>query len=101
MGGSNSVTFDQAITNIELDIVPVELPQQYSLEQNYPNPFNPATVIRYTLSVKGYVTLKVYNVLGQEVATLVDRVQEAGFRSIGFTADDLPTGIYVYRLSVG
>jgi hypothetical protein len=77
------------------------LPASYALEQNYPNPFNPSTVIRYQLPEAARVVMKLYNVVGQEMATLVDEQQEAGFRSIAFDARDLPSGIYFYRLRAG
>ena len=76
-------------------------PAQYSLQQNYPNPFNPLTVIRYTLSVAGPVTLKVYNVLGQEVAALVNEVKQAGRHEAAFDGSTFPSGVYFYRLVVG
>ncbi|MDX9856541.1 MAG: FlgD immunoglobulin-like domain containing protein [candidate division Zixibacteria bacterium] len=82
----------------------VSLPLSASLEQNYPNPFNPSTVIRYTLPVQSDARLTVYNVLGQEVATLVDRNQPAGTHSVIWNGCDsrgmpVASGVYYYRLS--
>jgi hypothetical protein len=78
---------------------PSATPSAFELHQNYPNPFNPATVIRYSLPVTGHVTLKIFNLLGQEVATLLDEMQNAGLRSARFDATDLPSGVYVYQLT--
>ncbi|MHB8907235.1 MAG: T9SS type A sorting domain-containing protein, partial [Melioribacteraceae bacterium] len=79
------------------------LPAQYYLSQNYPNPFNSSTVISYQLPVVGYVTLKVYDVLGREVATLVNQVQNAGTHNSQFSAlhSQLTSGVYFYRISAG
>jgi hypothetical protein len=75
-----------------------ELPYEYRLEQNYPNPFNPTTSIEYRVGSKEYVTLKVYDLLGREVATLVNEEKPAGSYEIEFDASNLSSGIYFYQL---
>jgi hypothetical protein len=80
---------------------PLQLPRFYALHQNYPNPFNPSTIISYDLPSKEHVSLRVYNILGQKVASLVNGVQEAGYKSVKFTVADLPSGVYMYRLTAG
>lgn len=79
----------------------VTVPEGYTLYQNYPNPFNPVTTIRYGLPRAVHVTLAVYNMLGEEVAILVDEVQEPGTRSVSIDAAELPSGVYAYRLTAG
>ncbi|MGA9364473.1 MAG: SdrD B-like domain-containing protein [Bacteroidota bacterium] len=76
-------------------------PDEYALYQNYPNPFNPTTRISFNLPKDGYVTLKVYNVLGIEVASLFEGRMSAGMHSVAWDAQDVPSGIYVYRLTSG
>lgn len=77
------------------------LPREYSLSQNYPNPFNPATRIDFGIPASGMVALRVYNMLGQEVATVVSEVREAGYGSLSFDGSNLPSGVYTYRLTAG
>lgn len=75
------------------------LPSTFTLEQNYPNPFNPTTTIRFSLPAREFVTLRVYNVIGQEVATLVQQEMPAGVFQTTFDATGLASGMYIYRLS--
>lgn len=77
------------------------IPENYSLSQNYPNPFNPTTKIDFSIPVSGLVTLKVYNVLGQEVATLMNGEMKAGNYRVDFNTDNLSSGTYFYKLSAG
>ncbi len=76
-------------------------PYKFYLYQNFPNPFNPSTVISYSLSENSYVSLKIYNSLGMEVATLVNSQQYSGVYSVGFDGSKLSTGIYFYQLTAG
>ncbi len=75
-------------------------PNTFSLDQNYPNPFNPSTNIRFSLPTSGQVALKVYDMLGRQVATLVNEMRTSGVHTVTFDAANLPSGTYVYRLEV-
>jgi hypothetical protein len=77
------------------------MPGKFELEQNYPNPFNPATQINYSIPKESYVSLKVYTLMGQEVATVVSRNQPAGSYSVPFDASRFSSGVYLYRLQAG
>ncbi len=76
-------------------------PKEFRLEQNYPNPFNPTTTIQYQLAADSKVTLKVYDILGSEVATLINEDQEAGYKEVKFNASNLASGMYIYRITAG
>lgn len=88
------------LTGAEDEIV-ADLPQEFSLDQNYPNPFNPSTNITYALQHDVNVTLRVYDLLGREVAVLVDKQQEAGQYEVQFDASNMSSGVYLYRLQAG
>jgi hypothetical protein len=81
--------------------IAIVTPEVFALNQNYPNPFNPTTVISYQLPISGYVSLKVYDMLGREVMTLVNEVKSAGHYSINFNASAFSSGIYFYRITAG
>ncbi len=87
--------------DIPTAVVDEELPISFSLKQNYPNPFNPLTNISFSIQVPGLVTLRVYGILGEEVAELLNEFKEAGNYEINFSAANLPTGIYIAKLSTG
>jgi hypothetical protein len=86
---------------VRVDVVggAADVPHEFALFQNYPNPFNPATHIQFTVAVTGKATLRLYNVLGQEVRTLFNGVAEAGKRlTVTVNGSNLATGVYIYRL---
>ena len=106
--GSSGYTFFsgrlgvQLVHNPLLSVaVPYSGPRSIFLRQNYPNPFNPSTTIRYGLPSRSHVTLTVFNTLGQQVATLVEGEQEAGYHEEVFNASGLASGVYLYRLTAG
>jgi hypothetical protein len=82
----------------EIEVAADLAPNNYSLSQNYPNPFNPSTKINYRIAKAGKVVLKIYDLLGKEVSTLVDENKPSGSYSVAFNASNLPSGIYIYVL---
>jgi hypothetical protein len=78
-----------------------EVPMKYGLEQNYPNPFNPSTTIKFSIPKGGYVEMKLYDILGREVATLVSDPFTAGTYSVEFDASMLSSGVYFYKITAG
>jgi hypothetical protein len=77
------------------------IPVTYKLSQNYPNPFNPTTNIKYSIPKESLVSLKVFDILGREVANLVDLKQTAGSYEINFNASKLASGVYLYKIDTG
>jgi hypothetical protein len=75
------------------------VPSNFELSQNYPNPFNPSTTISFNLPESGKVTLKIYNIIGKEIKTLVEGYREAGIHTFNFNAEGYPSGMYFYSLS--
>lgn len=99
--GETNVTVNFSTTPLAVKSGSSSIPKVFSLGQNYPNPFNPTTNITYQLATAGRVTLKVYNILGQEVATLVNGEKSAGRYKVEFNGNNLSSGIYLYKLSAG
>jgi plastocyanin len=95
-GDGMTGTFTTSVTSVEDDHELI--PRAFRLDQNYPNPFNPSTKITFDVAVAGMVSLKVYNLLGKEVAELVSERKEAGLHTIEFNGAQLPSGVYLYRL---
>jgi hypothetical protein len=91
-------TIKSSITNI---VEPFQSLNNFLLQQNYPNPFNPITSIQYTIGSKQFVTLKVYDVLGNEIATLVNEEKPSGMYNEQFTMENYSSGIYFYKLQAG
>ncbi|MEM8484267.1 MAG: DUF5074 domain-containing protein [Bacteroidota bacterium] len=96
-----SIALWQTGTSVATEDPPGETPQRFTLNQNYPNPFNPSTTITFELTHATDVSLKVYSLLGIEVATLTDRAYQAGSHKVDWQATDLPSGRYFYTLQAG
>ena len=77
------------------------IPEEFALGQNYPNPFNPSTKIEYQLPAKGNVTLRIYDILGRLVSTLVDKEQDPGYYNVTWDASKYASGIYIYAIQSG
>ena len=91
--------FTDTVKVVGINEIENTIPEDYALLQNYPNPFNPSTNIEYSIPSESFVELKVYDVLGNEVASLVNEQQQAGVYRADFTADNLPSGMYFARIT--
>lgn len=97
--GSKSLAWNFTTDGVtEIDGLSNVIPDEYNLYQNYPNPFNPSTVIKYDLPKGAFISVKVYDILGREVLTLVNEYQKAGTYKITFDASNLTSGVYLYRI---
>ena len=92
IGSKNKLTSKLKNTN------PNSISLTYSLSQNYPNPFNPTTKISFALPKAGFVTLKIYDILGREIKTLVNEIRQDGNYSVDFNASEFSSGVYFYRI---
>ncbi|MBI5476343.1 MAG: T9SS type A sorting domain-containing protein [Ignavibacteriales bacterium] len=104
INGTGSITIQNPVNGtipLYANAENIAMPKSYVLEQNYPNPFNPSTTISYQLPNDCWVTIKVFNILGEEIKTLVDKYETAGYKSIDFDASNFPNGVYYYRLQSG
>jgi beta-glucanase (GH16 family) len=88
------------LSNVSVPVGSGHIPDHFNLQQNYPNPFNPSTTISYDLPTKSFVSLKIFDVLGKEIETIVSEVKSAGSYTQTWNAKNLPSGVYFYRLSV-
>ncbi|MCK9280553.1 MAG: T9SS type A sorting domain-containing protein [Melioribacteraceae bacterium] len=95
--GTGKFTIDASITSVEEQ----PIPNEYSLEQNYPNPFNPTTVIQFNMPKSGLASLKIFDILGREIITLVNEIKEAGTHKVTWNGIGLASGVYIYKLTTG
>jgi len=94
-----SLTYDSSLSSVDIEEEGVEIPRGFTLDQNYPNPFNPVTTIQFALPETADINLTVFDLLGRQVAVLVNGQLSSGRHSVNFDASSLPSGIYLYRLT--
>ncbi|MBP8975737.1 MAG: T9SS type A sorting domain-containing protein [Bacteroidetes bacterium] len=89
------------LVRTDVEATPQLQPLQFSVEQNFPNPFNPSTIVRYQIPSKTHVEIAVYNIIGERVATLVDRIEEPGTHSIILNGEHFASGVYFISVRAG
>lgn len=99
-GGTYYNIFVDTAEIVNVGNINQNVPKEYNLEQNYPNPFNPTTIINYSIPKSGLVTLKVYDVIGKEIASVVNEFKNAGNYEVQFNGENLTGGVYFYRITV-
>ena len=97
---SGGGTFCNAPADVETEDN-LETPKEFNLAQNYPNPFNPSTKISFAIPSQEFVTIKVFDILGRQVETLMNEIKSPGYYEINFNADKLPSGTYIYEIRAG
>jgi hypothetical protein len=101
-GAIDNISLTSAKTSVTAaDASGRTVPERFALEQNYPNPFNPTTMITFALPTQAHATLKIFDLLGREIAVLVDGAKQPGEYSVQWTGEGLQSGVYFYRLSAG
>jgi hypothetical protein len=100
-GSQGGGVWRRPVNEVILDVKETGVPLAFALEQNYPNPFNPATRIPFSVRGSGFVSLKVYDILGREVRTIVNENLQSGSYEVTFNAEGLASGVYFYRLQAG
>ena len=99
---TNIIPFsDEVIVTNSREIINVINPTQFELKNAYPNPFNSITNIEFSIPMDSYVTVKIYNLLGKEISTLVDNPLQTGFHNVNWDAQALPSGVYFVKLNAG
>ncbi|MDQ7816383.1 MAG: T9SS type A sorting domain-containing protein [Melioribacteraceae bacterium] len=93
-----AITYRSSVSNWKEILIGYTLPAEFKLEQNYPNPFNPVTTIEYQLPIDGRVSIKIFNILGEEIKTLVNETRQAGYYTEEFNGSSLSSGVYLYAL---
>ena len=101
VGTAGGGVFRSVGSTTAVEEISSSIPSSFALEQNYPNPFNPSTTIQFALARRSHVMLKLYNVRGMEVTTLIDEALTPGIHKVVFEANGLVSGIYFYRIQAG